>query len=88
MSKKFICTVCGYVHTGDTPPEKCPQCHVPASKFKEFIETEGEMTWADEHQIGVAKGVDAEIVEGLKAHFAGECTEVGMYLAMSRQADR
>lgn len=87
MSKKFICTVCGYVHTGSAAPEKCPQCHVPASKFKEVVEG-AEMSWADEHRLGVAKGVDAEIVEGLKAHFMGECTEVGMYLAMSRQADR
>lgn len=87
MSKRFICTVCGYVHTGDAAPEKCPQCHVPASKFKEVVEG-AEASWADEHRIGVAKGVDAEIVEGLKAHFMGECTEVGMYLAMSRQADR
>jgi len=86
MSKKFICSVCGYVHQGDTPPAKCPQCGVPAEKFKEVQEVE--MTWADEHRIGVAQGLDAEVVDGLKAHFAGECTEVGMYLAMSRQADR
>ena len=87
MSKKFICTVCGYVHTGDTPPEQCPQCKQPASKFKELVETD-EIAWADEHRLGVAKDVDAEVLEGLKAHFMGECTEVGMYLAMSRQADR
>ena len=86
--KKFRCTVCGYVHTGDSAPEKCPQCGVPASKFVEVEENEGALTFADEHVIGVAKGVDAEVLEGLKAHFAGECTEVGMYLAMSRQADR
>lgn len=88
MSKKFICTVCGYVHTGDAAPEKCPQCKVPASKFNEMVETEGQAPYADEHRIGVAKDVDAEVLEGLKAHFNGECTEVGMYLAMSRQADR
>ncbi|MGL4332335.1 MAG: NADH peroxidase [Bacteroidales bacterium] len=88
MTKKFICTVCGYVHTGDAAPEKCPQCKVPASKFKEQVETEGELSWVDEHRIGVAADVDAEVLEGLKAHFMGECTEVGMYLAMSRQADR
>lgn len=87
MSKKFICTVCGYVHTGDTPPETCPICHQPASKFKEVLEGDA-LVWADEHRIGVAKGVDAEVLDGLKAHFMGECTEVGMYLAMSRQADR
>ncbi|MBE6224037.1 MAG: NADH peroxidase [Bacteroidales bacterium] len=88
MAKKFICTVCGYVHEGDTAPEKCPLCKVPAEKFKEVIENEGALAWADEHRIGVAKGCDAEIWEGLQAHFTGECTEVGMYLAMSRQADR
>ena len=83
--KKFICTVCGYVYEGEEAPEFCPQCKVPRSKFKELVETEGALTFADEHVIGVAKGVDAEVLEGLKAHFTGECTEVGMYLAMSRQ---
>ena len=87
MSKKWICTVCGYVHEGDTAPERCPQCKVPREKFKEVVE-DGELTWADEHRIGVAKDVDAEVLEGLRAHFMGECTEVGMYIAMSRQADR
>ena len=87
MKKKFICTVCGYVHEGDAAPEFCPQCKQPASKFKEVVEGEA-LTWADEHVIGVAKGVDEEVLEGLRAHFAGECSEVGMYLAMSRQADR
>jgi rubrerythrin len=84
--KKFICTICGYVHEGDSAPEKCPQCKAPASKFVEQNDTE--MTWADEHRIGVAKDVDPEILEGLKMNFTGECTEVGMYLAMARQADR
>ena len=69
--KKFICTVCGYVHTGDTAPEKCPQCGVPASKFKELVETQDALTFVDEHVIGVAKGCDPEIMEGLKAHFNG-----------------
>ena len=87
MAKKWICTVCGYVHEGDTPPEKCPQCKQPAEKFKELKEEEG-VTYAAEHVIGVAKGVDPEILDGLKANFNGECSEVGMYLAMSRQADR
>ena len=87
MAKKWICTVCGYVHEGDTPPEKCPQCKQPAEKFKELKEDE-EVTYAAEHVVGVAKGVDPEIRAGLKAHFEGECSEVGMYLAMSRQADR
>ncbi len=88
MKKKFICTVCGYVHEGDEAPEKCPLCKVPREKFKEVVETEGEMVWADEHRLGVAKGCDPVIWEGLQNHFAGECAEVGMYLAMSRQADR
>ncbi|MDR1225541.1 MAG: NADH peroxidase [Prevotellaceae bacterium] len=88
MKKKFICTVCGYVHEGDSAPDFCPQCKQPKEKFKEHIETTGALTWADEHRIGIAKDVDAEVLDGLKAHFMGECTEVGMYLAMSRQADR
>ncbi len=86
--KKFQCTVCGYVHTGDAAPETCPLCKAPASKFVEVVENTDYPTWADEHRTGVAQGVDEEVVQGLKAHFAGECTEVGMYLAMSRQADR
>jgi rubrerythrin len=85
--KKFVCTVCGYIHTGNDAPDKCPQCGAPKAKFKEQSEG-GAMAWADQHVIGVAKGVDAEIIEGLKMNFTGECTEVGMYLAMSRQADR
>jgi len=84
--KKYICTVCGYVHEGDSAPDKCPQCNAPKEKFTEQSSTE--MVWADEHRIGVAKDVDAEILEGLRQNFMGECTEVGMYLAMSRQADR
>lgn len=84
--KKFACTICGYIHEGVSAPEKCPQCSAPASKFEE--KSNVAMVWADEHRLGVAKGVDAEILEGLKANFVGECTEVGMYLAMSRQADR
>ena len=83
--KKFVCSVCGYIHEGETAPEKCPVCKVGAEKF---IEKSGDLIWADEHRIGVAKDVDPEIIEGLRANFIGECTEVGMYLAMSRQADR
>lgn len=83
--KKFICTICGYVHEGDAPPEVCPVCKAPASKFEEM---KSDMAWADEHRIGLAEGVDPEIIEGLRANFNGECTEVGMYLAMSRAADR
>ena len=85
--KKFICSICGYVHEGDSAPDKCPQCKAPASKFVEQVANAGRV-WADEHVVGVAKGVDPRIIEGLKMNFAGECTEVGMYLAMSRQADR
>lgn len=87
MNKKFICTVCGYVHEGSEPPAKCPQCGVPASKFKE-LETGDSLNFVTEHVIGVAKGCDDEMIADLNAHFNGECTEVGMYLAMSRQADR
>ena len=91
--KKWVCSVCGYVYEGENPPEKCPQCGVPASKF---VEQKGEMSWAAEHVVGVGKqfGADvpeevkAEIISGLKANFEGECTEVGMYLAMARVAHR
>ena len=83
--RKFVCTVCGYIYEGETAPEKCPVCGVGSDKF---IEQSGDLTFADEHVIGVAQGVDKEVIEGLKANFTGECTEVGMYLAMSRQADR
>ena len=82
---KWICSVCGYVHEGDTPPEFCPQCKAPASKFKK---QEGEMAWAAEHVVGVAQGSPEEILEGLRMNFNGECTEVGMYLAMARVAHR
>ena len=83
--KKWVCTVCGYVATGDKPPEFCPQCKAPASKFKEQAAGGG---FAAEHVLGVAKGVDADIIKDLQAHFNGECTEVGMYLAMARVAFR
>ena len=85
--KKFVCTICGYVHEGDDALEKCPQCGAAKGKFIEKA-PEGKIAFADEHRIGVAKDVDAEVLEGLRAHFTGECCEVGMYLAMSRQADR
>ncbi|MCL1848350.1 MAG: NADH peroxidase [Clostridiales bacterium] len=84
--KKFICSVCGYVFEGAEAPDQCPQCKASKAKFNEQA-GEG-LAFADEHRIGVAKDVDAEILEGLRANFMGECTEVGMYLAMSRQADR
>ena len=86
MKKKFVCTVCGYIHEGEEAPAQCPQCKAPASKFKELVDTE--LTFVTEHVIGIAKDVDPEIKKGLQANFEGECTEVGMYLAMSRQADR
>ena len=84
--KKWRCTVCGEIVTGENPPEKCPLCKQPAEKFVEVVETE--MTWAAEHVVGVAKGAPEEIIMGLRANFEGECTEVGMYLAMSRVAAR
>ncbi len=83
---KYSCAVCGYVHEGESAPEKCPQCGAAQEKFS-VMET-GEFEWADGHVVGVAKGVDEEILQGLRENFAGECTEVGMYIAMSRQADR
>ena len=82
---KYVCQVCGYVYEGDNPPEKCPQCGAPAEKFKA---QEGEMTWAAEHVVGVVKGVSEDILNDLRANFTGECSEVGMYLAMSRVAMR
>ena len=91
--KKWVCPVCGYVHEVDTPPEFCPQCKVPGSKF---MEQKADMSWAAEHVLGVGKQfgadvpaeVQAAIIAGLKANFEGECTEVGMYLAMARVAHR
>ena len=87
MNKKFICMVCGYVHEGDAAPEKCPICGAPASKFKE-LDAEAALQFVTEHEVGIAKGCDKEMIDDLTAHFNGECGEVGMYLAMSRQADR
>ena len=83
---KWVCSVCGYVFEGENPPEFCPQCKAPASKFVK--QAEGEMTWAAEHVVGVAQGAPEEILQGLRENFTGECTEVGMYLAMSRVAYR
>ena len=82
---KYVCQVCGYVHEGNEAPEKCPVCGAPADKFTAQSE---EKTWAAEHVVGVAQGVSEDILKDLRANFNGECTEVGMYLAMSRQADR
>jgi rubrerythrin len=83
--KRFVCTVCGYIHEGEQPPEICPICKADSSKFNEIKD---DLVWADEHRIGIAADVDSEIISDLRANFIGECTEVGMYLAMSRQADR
>ncbi|WP_194608039.1 NADH peroxidase [Clostridium vitabionis] len=82
---KWVCSVCGYVYEGDAAPAQCPVCKAPASKF---VKQEEEMTWAAEHVIGVASDAPEDIKEDLRANFTGECTEVGMYLAMSRAAFR
>ena len=82
---KWVCSVCGYVYEGAQPPAQCPVCKAPAEKF---VKQEGEMTWASEHVIGVAKDVPEDIKADLRANFEGECSEVGMYLAMSRAAFR
>ena len=82
---KYVCSVCGYVHEGDAAPEKCPVCGVPAEKFNEMA---GEKVWAAEHVVGVAQGSPEDIMMDLRANFEGECSEVGMYLAMARVAHR
>jgi len=84
--KTYVCSVCGYSCEGDDAPEKCPRCDAAKDNFN--VQESDNLVWADGHVIGVAKGVDAEILQGLKDNFMGECTEVGMYIAMSRQADR
>lgn len=81
---KYVCPICGYVHEGDNPPEECPICHAKGSTFKVM----GEKTWAAEHVVGVAKDVPEDVKEGLRMNFNGECSEVGMYLAMARVAIR
>lgn len=83
--RKFVCSVCGYVYEGNNPPAECPQCHAPASKF---TEQSGELSWAAEHVVGVAEGAPEDIINDLRMNFQGECTEVGMYLAMARVAHR
>ena len=82
---KFVCQVCGYVHEGDEAPEECPICHAPASKF---AVQEGDKTWAAEHVVGIAQDAPEDVIKDLRANFEGECTEVGMYLAMARVAHR
>ena len=91
--KKWVCPVCGYVHEGENPPEKCPVCKVSGEKFTLQAD---ELTWAAEHVVGVGKvfsddipqEVKDEIIAGLRSNFEGECSEVGMYLAMARVAFR
>ncbi|MCI6952836.1 MAG: ferritin family protein [Candidatus Treponema excrementipullorum] len=83
--KQWVCSVCGYIATGDNAPDVCPQCKATKDKFKPLEKGKG---FADEHKVGIAKGLDPEVVQGLIDNFNGECSEVGMYLAMSRQADR
>lgn len=96
MTKKFVCKVCGYVHEGDTPPERCPQCKALAKMFEEV---KGEVKLAAEHNYGiyntlVANNADISaedkkyIYDQLMANFNGECSEVGMYLCMARIAHR
>jgi len=82
---KWVCSICGYVWEGEQPPERCPQCKAPASKF---VKQESEMVWAAEHVVGVAQGAPEDIINDLRSNFNGECSEVGMYLAMSRVAYR
>ena len=83
---KFVCSVCGYVHEGSAAPERCPQCKVPAEKFTEV--KENQRSWACEHVVGITEGVSEDIIKDLRANFEGECSEVGMYLAMARVAHR
>ena len=84
--KKWKCTICGEIVESETRPVACPLCKAPGEKFEE-VKDEG-MTWAAEHVVGIAKDAPEEIKEGLRANFNGECTEVGMYLAMGRVAAR
>ena len=83
--KKFVCQICGYIHEGNEAPEACPVCKAPSAKFTEQA---GEMGWAAEHVVGIAQGVSEDILADLRANFEGECSEVGMYLAMARVAHR
>lgn len=83
MKKKYVCPVCGYVYEGDNPPEKCPLCGAALNAVEG-----NEMTWAAEHVVGDSSKLPKEIVDGLRMNFNGECSEVGMYLAMSRVAFR
>lgn len=86
MKKKFICPVCGFVFEGEEAPERCPQCK-QIVEWKVVDETT-ELNFVTEHVVGIAKGTGDDMLKDLNAHFMGEATEVGMYIAMSRQADR
>ena len=86
--KAYVCKICGYIHFGEEAPERCPQCGAKKDKFEEKVEEKGSNNYADEHKIGVAQGLESDVVNALRDNFKGECSEVGMYLAMSRQADR
>ena len=88
MAKKWRCTVCGYIHEGPEAPDQCPMCKVGKEKFVELVEAEGDLDFVTVHKIGDGKGASKELWEGLQNHFMGECTEVGMYLAMARVAHR
>jgi len=81
----YVCLICGYIHEGDSAPEVCPKCGAPKEKFQA---QSGEHIWVAQHAVGIAKGAPDDVIEGLRMNFSGECTEVGMYLAMSRVANR
>lgn len=86
--RKWVCSVCGYAHEGKRIPSRCPQCNAPKEKFIEQKTNMQQLVWADEHIVGIAKDASQDIIQELRANFTGECTEIGMYLAMSRVADR
>jgi rubrerythrin len=94
---KYRCTVCGHIYDeekegvkfNDLPADwKCPVCGAPKEKFEPVEENDGEVEWASEHVVGVAKDLPEDMKEFLRSEFKGECSEVGMYLAMSRAAIR
>lgn len=82
---KWVCKVCGYVHEGPTPPAICPVCKAPAERFEQLP---GARAWADEHRIGVARGMDGALVGALRDSFVKACTDAGVYHAMARAAER
>ncbi len=82
---KWICKVCGYVHEGPEPPDICPVCKVGKERFERLADDRG---WEEEHKLGFAMGLDQRVVDGLREQLQIESSEVAMYLAMSRAADR